>query len=131
MAPGSFPNGWNGSKRVHFSHSLGVILFREAGFTFKMEYIFPDLRSPNGRPLRFDLVVFDDDGNIDFLIEYQGIQHYQPKSKFGGMAGLRTQQYYDMLKREYCKKHNIPLVLIPYYDEGRINYDYIFKAAGY
>jgi hypothetical protein len=36
-----------------------------------------------------------------------------------------------MLKREYCKKHNIPLVIIPYYDEGRINYDYIFTAAGY
>jgi hypothetical protein len=36
-----------------------------------------------------------------------------------------------MLKREYCKKHDIPLVLIPYYDEGRITYDYIMKAAGY
>ena len=73
----------------------------------------------------------DDNGDIDFLIEYQGVQHYEPKSKFGGIAGLRKQQYYDMLKREYCKKHNIPLVLIPYYDEGRITYDYIMKAAGY
>ena len=42
------------------------------GFTFKMEYSFPDLTSPNGRPLRFDFVVFDDDGYIDFIIEYQG-----------------------------------------------------------
>lgn len=41
-----------------------------AGLCFKEEYIFPDLRSPNGRPLRFDFVVFDDDGNIDFIIEY-------------------------------------------------------------
>ena len=24
----------------------------------------------------FDFAVFDDDGGIDFLIEYQGIQHY-------------------------------------------------------
>ena len=46
-----------------------------------MEYIFPDLRSPNGRPLRFDFVVFDDDGKIDFIIEYQGKQHYEAKSK--------------------------------------------------
>ncbi len=35
---------------------------------FKMEYSFPGLNSPNGRPLRFDFVVFDDDGHIDFII---------------------------------------------------------------
>lgn len=39
---------------------------------FKEEYIFPDLKSPNGRPLRFDFVIFDDDGVIDYIIEYQG-----------------------------------------------------------
>ena len=43
-----------------------------AGLHFEEEYIFPDLKSPNGRPLRFDFVVFDDDNNIDFIIEYQG-----------------------------------------------------------
>ena len=39
------------------------------GVNFKMEYIFPDLKSENGKPLRFDFVIFDDDGNIDFIIE--------------------------------------------------------------
>jgi len=34
----------------------------EAGLNFKEEYSFPGLTSPNGRPLRFDFVVFDDDG---------------------------------------------------------------------
>ena len=47
-------------------------ILEEAGLDFKMEYIFPDLKTSNGRPLRFDFVVFDDDGKIDFLIEYQG-----------------------------------------------------------
>ena len=47
-------------------------ILREAGLNFKMEYIFPDLRSENRRPLRFDFVIFDDDGLIDFIIEYQG-----------------------------------------------------------
>ena len=46
-------------------------ILKEAGLTFRMEYIFPDLKSPNGRPLRFDFVVFDDEGKIDFIIEYQ------------------------------------------------------------
>lgn len=102
-----------------------------AELNFKEEYIFEDLVSNTGHPLRFDFAVFDDNGNLDFLIEYQGIQHYEAKSKFGGYSGLRKQQYNDMLKRDYCKKHNIPLVLVPYWDEGRVNYDYIMKAAGY
>ena len=106
-------------------------ILTKAGLSFKEEYIFPDLLSSNGRPLRFDFCVFDDSGAIDFLIEYQGIQHYQPKSKFGGLSGLRKQQYNDLKKREYCQKNNITLVLIPYWDETRINYDYIMRAAGY
>lgn len=104
-------------------------ILRAAGFDFQQEYSFPDLVSSTGRLLRFDFAVFDDDGNLDFLIEYQGIQHYEPKSKFGGWDGLRKQQYNDMKKREYCKAHGYNLILIPYTDEGRINYDYIVKRA--
>lgn len=106
-------------------------ILRAAGLSFKEEYSFPDLLSNNGRPLRFDFCVFDDNNDIDFLIEYQGIQHYEPKSKFGGLQGLRKQQYNDMQKRVYCQKHNLTLVLVPYWDEGRLNYDYLMKAAGY
>lgn len=98
---------------------------------FVQEYSFPDLTSSSGTPLRFDFCVLDDDDEIDFLIEYQGIQHYEAKSKFGGMAGLLKQQYHDMQKREYCKKHNIKLVVIPYWDDTWITYDYIMTAAGY
>ena len=103
-------------------------ILKEAGLNFKEEYQFPDLISSTGRPLRFDFAVFDDNDNLDFLIEYQGIQHYEPKSKFGGDSGLRKQQFNDMKKREYCRKHNIILVAIPYTDEGRLSYDYIMNA---
>lgn len=103
----------------------------EAGLEYQEEYSFSDLISNTGRPLRFDFAVFDDDGDIDFLIEYQGIQHYQPKEKFGGWSGLRKQQFNDMKKREYCKKHGIKLIAIPYTDEHRLSYDYIMNLAGY
>ena len=102
-----------------------------AGLNFKEEYIFPDLVSSSGRPLRFDFAVFDDNDDLDFLIEFQGIQHYEPKSKFGGYSGLKKQQYNDMKKREYCSKHGYTLITIPYWDEGRMDYDYIMKLAGY
>jgi len=106
-------------------------ILTEAGLNFQEEYSFPDLVSNTGRPLRFDFVVFDDDGDIDFLIEYQGIQHYEPKEKFGGWSGLHKQQFNDMMKREYCRKHGYTLIAIPYTDEYLINYDYIMKLAGY
>lgn len=106
-------------------------ILSESELSFQEEYSFPDLKSSSGRPLRFDFAIFDDNNKIDFLIEFQGIQHYQAKDKFGGISGLMKQQYNDMKKREYCMKHGITLVLIPYWDEARIDYDYIMKAAGY
>lgn len=79
----------------------------------------------------FDFAVFDDEGNLDFLIEYNGIQHYEAKSKFGGARGLYQQQYNDNLKRRFCAEHGLTLIEIPYKDEAFINYNYIMERAGY
>lgn len=98
---------------------------------FKEEFEFKDLKSKNDVPLRFDFAIFDDDGNLDFLIEYQGKQHYEAVSKFGGARGLYQQQYNDNLKRRYCGLNNIKLIEIPYTEENLISYDYIMKRAGY
>lgn len=89
-------------------------ILEQAGLVYQEEYSFPDLVSSSGRPLRFDFAVFTDEGDLDFLIEYQGIQHYEAKSKFGGAKGLFRQKYNDTQKRNYCKVHNINLVIIPY-----------------
>lgn len=106
-------------------------ILEQAGLNFKEEYIFPDLKSNNGRPLRFDFAVFDDDGNIDFLIEYQGSQHYQASSKFGGKKGLYQQQFNDNKKRRFCALNDLKLIEIPYTEENQLSYDYIMKKAGY
>ena len=106
-------------------------ILKEAELNFKEEYSIAGLNSPNGRPLRFDFAVFDDNGELDFLIEFQGIQHYEAKSKFGGAQGLYRQKYNDTQKRQYCEKHGITLVSIPYWDENIMDYDYIMRAAGY
>ena len=108
-------------------------ILTESGLNFEEEYVFEGLNADNGRPLRprFDFCVFDDDGEIDFLIEYQGRQHYEPVSKFGGKKGLYQQQHNDNKKRRFCALHNYKLIEIPYPDEGIISYDYIMKKAGY
>ena len=45
-------------------------ILRQAGLNFQEQYSFKDLVSSSGHPLRFDFAVFDDDGDIDFLIQY-------------------------------------------------------------
>lgn len=104
-------------------------ILEAAGLVFREEYIFQDLMTSSGKHLRFDFAIFNDNNELEFLIEYQGVQHYEPKSKFGGYGGLRKQQYNDRRKRDYCKIHQIPLIIIPYWDEGRLDYDYIMNAA--
>ena len=104
-------------------------ILQNAGLNFQEEYSFPELKSPNGRVLRFDFVIFDDDGNIDFIIEYQGKQHYQASSKFGGKKGLYQQQFNDNKKRKFCALHGFNLIEIPFTEENLISYDYIIKKA--
>lgn len=96
---------------------------------YQGEYIFPDLVSSSGRPLRFDFAVFDDAGILDFLIEFQGEQHYTSVTYFGGQKHLQRQKYNDLKKREYCYKNSYPLVVIPYWDYDTLDYDYIFNEV--
>lgn len=98
---------------------------------FEEEYEFTDLIASSGRHLRFDFAVFSEDGHLDFLIEAQGKQHYTAVNKFGGAKGVSRQKYNDQQKRKYCLDHNIKLIYIPYYDEAKLDYDYIMRAAGY
>ena len=123
------------TERVRLLASSGEIkihdILTEYDIPFEEEYEFDDLVTTSGKHLRFDFAVFTDDGDLDFLIEFQGRQHYMPAGKFGGRKGLYRQQYNDNQKRRYCQQHNINLVAIPYFDEPQLSYDYIMRAAGY
>lgn len=96
---------------------------------FNREYIFPELVSSSGRPLRFDFVVWDDGGELDFLIEYQGEQHYSAVDHFGGQQFLQRQKHNDLKKREFCYRKDYPLVIIPYWEYEDVDFDYIYNKA--
>ena len=106
-------------------------VLEEADVDYSEEWIFDDLKSSSGRHLRFDFCILDDNGDIDFLIEAQGIQHYKAVKHFGGARGLHRQQYNDDLKRRYCAQHRLKLIQIPYWDADKITYEYIMRKAGY
>ena len=82
----------------------------EHNIKFNIEDTFEDLKGVNDGYLRFDFKILDK----PILIEFQGLQHYQPVDLFGGEEQFKIQKVHDMLKRNYCKAHNLRLIEIPY-----------------
>ena len=93
------------------------LLLDKINAPYKPWFAFDDLKGKRNMPLRFDFALFDYDGNLLGLIEYQGEQHYKnKKGKFGEIQRLTT----DPIKKEYCKNNNIILKEIRY-DDNIIN----------
>lgn len=87
-------------------------------FNYEREKCFKDLR--NGL-YRFDFYLPE----LNIVIEYQGIQHYQYQSYFHKTKSefLKAQER-DRRKISYCLANNIKLYAIPYWD---INYIHTFN----
>ena len=80
---------------------------------YASQYSFNDLQYKN--KLRFDFCIFEPNGKtIKTMLEYQGIQHYEPVKYFGGQKRFEENKIRDKLKVDYCKSHNIPLLRIKY-----------------
>ena len=85
---------------------------------FKRQFTFPDLFSPKGALLKFDFGIYNEQGTLKYLIEYDGIQHYKPVEYFGGEDAFKYLQECDKLKEEYCKDRNFPLIRINYLNKN-------------
>lgn len=99
-------------------------ILRENNVNFSSQYVFEDLLSENGSYLKFDFAVFEKN-KLSYLIEYNGIQHYEVIDHFGGKENFKKQQNNDLRKIEYCKSKKIPLIIISYQDYEEINYQMI------
>ena len=67
---------------------------------------FPDTNAQ----AKFDFYISED----NYLIEYDGQQHFYPIDHFGGDKQFVIQQQRDEYKNQWCKENNIPLIRIPY-----------------
>lgn len=90
-------------------------ILKENGVNFVPQYTIDNLKYK--KALRFD--AFDIDNSIAF--EYNGEQHYMPvdwgcKGKKWANDEYSITIKRDKLKIDYCKQHNIDLVVIPYYE---------------
>lgn len=99
-------------------------LLTDHHINFIREYSFEDCKSKQGIKLRFDFAIFMDT-NIKCLIEFQGMQHEHAVEWFGGEEAFKASQERDDIKRQYCKKNNIPLIEIPYSDRDKIDWNYL------
>ena len=89
-------------------------ILQENNINYSKQYSFSNLRGDKGGLLRFDFAIFENN-QLKRLIEFQGEQHYDYNSSF-----YDNPKSSDIKKQEYCKKHDIPLVLIPYWKRGKI-----------
>jgi len=81
--------------------------FKSIDLPFTLEHKYPDCK--NIKPLPFDLLV-----NNQFIIEYDGGQHFAPVDHFGGKSQFEKQKKHDHIKTTYCIHNKIPLLRISY-----------------
>ena len=79
-------------------------ILQQNNIFFEREKIFNDFK-----PYRYDFYV-----NNEYVIEYDGRQHFQDYNWGKEEYSLQRTQERDALKNSYCLKNNIPIIRIPY-----------------
>ena len=81
----------------------------------KRQYKFKDCKVYKELP--FDCYL----SRYNCCIEFDGRQHYEIVSAFGGVNAFIDTKIRDIIKTEYCKKNNIKLIRIPYWEIDNID----------
>lgn len=89
-------------------------ILKENNINYKKEYTLPGLVEENNISLRFDFAILSSSNELIELIEYDGEQHFKAISIWDGEEGLKRRKINDNKKNDYCLKHNIKLIRIPY-----------------
>lgn len=76
---------------------------------YDYQYVLPH-KGTRGRGLRPDFYLSE----YNSFIEFDGRQHHEAVSLFGGEEGLRKTQERDALKNAYAYEHGIKMIRIPY-----------------
>jgi hypothetical protein len=91
-----------------------IDILTSEGYACIPEYVIGDCK--NIHALKYDLGIFKDD-KLTALIEHDTIHHYAP---LFGVKQLEDMRYLDEIKNEYCKKNNILLLRIPFWEEKNV-----------
>lgn len=98
------------SESVSHGETLIAQILKENDIEFEKEKTFSNCIGTGGKVLRFDFYLPE----YNTLIEYDGMQHFQPVEYFGGEEKFKKQQANDDTKNVYCIENAINLIRIPY-----------------
>lgn len=90
---------------------------------YEEQYFFEDFSKFSA----FDFALFNEDGSLLGLIEYDGEQHFRPVEVWGGEEKFILQKERDARKDAYCAEKGIRLLRIPYTDFNKISLEYLFQ----
>ncbi len=91
-------------------------ILEENHINYAKQFYFNDLISLSGRKYYFDFGILDNNNKLLYLIEYDGIQHYDQNHQFDNDSiTYEKVKCRDNIKNNYCYQHNIPLIRIPYF----------------
>lgn len=104
-------------------------LLKQHNINYKKEYLILNSK------YRFDFAICNRGGIVKYIIEYDGIQHFQ---KTFNNVSLEYVRQHDLQKNKWCKENNLPLIRIPY-THKKIQFDdlclptsnFIYKDESY
>lgn len=97
-------------------------ILNDNNIRYKTSYTFDDCLSANGKRLKFDFGILNNEGKLLYLIEFDGVQHFINENR-GWMRGnaFKELRQRDLYKNKYCFDNNIHLIRIPYVKLEKIN----------
>ena len=88
----------------------------------KRKILFPQLKGINNGYCKFDFCIYNSENQIQRIVEFDGEFHYDINN---GIWNSETVKQNDIIKNNFCKNNNIPLVRIPYWERNKITLDMI------
>jgi very-short-patch-repair endonuclease len=105
-------------------------ILKSSNVNFIRQYKFTDCTNKKEgrfcRKLPFDFYIPES----NTCIEYDGIQHFQSVSNFGGDEMFEQVKRKDEIKNQYCEENGIKLIRIPYTMKNEDIEPYILQELG-
>jgi hypothetical protein len=93
----------------------------ENNISFQAQYSFDNCFLSSGRRPFYDFAIFNKDGSVERVIEFNGAQHYKITGGWNNEQNFRDTVRRDQEKAEWCKNNNIPMTIIRFDEVKQIN----------
>lgn len=104
-------------------------LLSNAEIPFKKQIMFDNCLDK--KQLKFDFGVYNSDDELLYLIEFDGIQHFNATGGWNDEQAYENTKRRDAIKNNYCLINNIPLIRIPYYHQDSLVLEDLLITSNY